>query len=83
MKIKVTKFLEYLNKIKMTVYGFAQETEIDISEIEKLLNGDAVDEHTARKFVMYLGADVAQGFIDWKAIGKVNPFACEADDSEV
>lgn len=81
MKIKMAKFNEYLSINKMTVQSFAQEAEIEVSEIERLLNGDAVGENTARKFILYLGADTAQGFIDWKAIGKVNPFACEADDS--
>lgn len=61
----------------MTVTDFARLIDVDVTEIEKLLNGEAVDEPTARKFIYFFGADKAQHFIDWVAIGKINPLASE------
>ncbi|MBS5023012.1 MAG: hypothetical protein KH054_07620 [Firmicutes bacterium] len=48
---------------------------INAAEVEKLLNGETVDENTARRFIYYFGADNAAKFIDWAAIGKENPLA--------
>jgi plasmid maintenance system antidote protein VapI len=85
MKVKTKLLQAFMEKHKMTAAGLAQEIEISVSEVEKLLNGEAVDERTARKFIYYFGAGEAQRLVDWKAINKVNPFACEADkdDDEV
>jgi len=79
MKIIRERLLDYLEKHKMTVADFARETKIAESAIEDLLSGGAVDKPTARKFICYLGADTAQGLIDWVGIGKVNPLVCDAD----
>ena len=80
MKVKVKMLLSYLEKHGMTKEGLAEAIGISVAEIEKMFNGEAVDEPTARKFIYYLGADEAQNFIDWEAIGKKNPLACKGDD---
>ena len=80
VKVKVAMLLSYLEKRGMTKERFADETGISAAEIEKMLAGEAVDEPTARKFIYYLGADEAQHFVDWEAIGKINPLASGADN---
>ena len=51
-----------------------------VGEVEKLLDGKAVNEETARRFIYYFGADNAAEYIDWAAIGKQNPFADKGKD---
>lgn len=87
MKIKTKLLLAYLEQRKMSVSDLAKEMEISVTELEVLLNGEAVGEKTAQQFIYYLGANEAQKFIDWEAIGKKNPLAGEyaedSDDDEV
>ena len=45
----------------------------DEQEINTLLDGGAVNEATARKFIYYFGADEAVKMIDWAAMGKEIP----------
>ena len=73
MKIKANMLLSLMEKKGLTKEGLAREMGVDVSEVEKLLNGEAVIEQTARKFIYYFGADEAQRFVDWEAIGKKNP----------
>jgi len=80
MKVKIKRLLLYLETNGLSKEALADGAEIGVSEIDSLLNGEAVDEPTARKLIYYLGADTAQGLIDWNAIGKVNPLACKADN---
>jgi hypothetical protein len=44
-----------------------------------MLDGKAVGVNTARKFIRYFNPETAQRLIDWDAIGKTNPLACDAD----
>jgi hypothetical protein len=53
---------------------------VSLAEVAKMLDGEAVGVNTTRKFIRYFTADEAQDYIDWEAIGKINPFACEEDD---
>ena len=46
---------------------------VDEQEIKTLLEGGAVDEETARKFIYYFGANEAVKMIDWAAMGKPVP----------
>ncbi|MCL2798511.1 MAG: hypothetical protein FWD58_10790 [Firmicutes bacterium] len=80
MKIKPQLLKEFLEKKKMSVAGFACELEVDVSEIEILLNGEAVEVETARKFIYYVTADEAQHLIDWEALGIENPLAYKPDE---
>lgn len=79
MKIKQTLLREYLKARDMTPEILAAAMDVHVSEIEKLLAGDAADIKTAQCFIEYFGADTAQALIDWDAIGRENPLACEAD----
>lgn len=74
MKIKKELLQAFLDKHKITAVILARDMGVTVPEIETLLNGDAVDEKTARQFIYYFGADEAARLIDWAAIGKDNPF---------
>jgi len=74
MKIKVAMLQKHLHESKITKEQFAQKLGVHIFEVEKLLRGEAVGINTARQFINELGAEVAQGLIDWEAIGKQNPY---------
>lgn len=75
MKIKKELLRHYLSEQKMTTAILARNMGVNAAEIERLLNGLAVEEETARRFIYYFGADDAAKFIDWTAIGKQNPLA--------
>jgi len=79
MKIKTKKLRAYLIRKKMSNEELARAMGVSVAEIDKMLDGEAVGINTARKFIRYFSADEAQALIDWDAIGKVNPLACEAD----
>jgi transcriptional regulator with XRE-family HTH domain len=82
MKVKIKKLRAYLIRKKMSNAELARAMGVSASEIEKMLNGEAVGVNTTRKFIRYFTADEAQAFIDWDALGKVNPLACEADKEQ-
>ena len=74
MKIKKELLQAFLDKYNITAAVLAREMGVAVSEIETLLNGEAVNEATARQFIYYFGADEAVKMIDWTALGKKNPF---------
>ena len=74
MIVKKEKLQAYLDKHEMTAATLA-DMGIDENEVKTLLNGGAVNEATARRFIYYLGADEAVKLIDWAAIGKQNPLS--------
>ena len=63
----------FLDKYGITAALLAQEMHVDENEIKTLLDGGAVNEATARKFIYYFGADEAVKMIDWAAMGKPVP----------
>ena len=73
MKIKKELLQAFLDNHNITAAILAREMGVAVWEIETLLNGDAVDEKTARQFIYYFGADEAARLIDWAASGKINP----------
>ena len=75
MIVKKEKLQAYFDKQEMTAATLARETGVDENEIKTLLNGGAVNEATARRFIYHLGADEAGKLIDWAAIGKQNPLS--------
>ena len=75
MIVKKEKLQAYLDKQEMTAATLARETGVDENEIKTLLDGGAVNEATARRFIYHLGADEAGKLIDWAAIGKQNPLS--------
>lgn len=80
MKIKVKRLEAFLAEHGIGATELSRKMDVGVSEIEKLLAGDAADMKTAQCFIEYFGVDTAQGLIDWDAMGKDNPFACEADE---
>lgn len=63
----------FLDKYGITAAMLAREIGVDEREIQTLLDGGAVNEQTARKFIYYFGADEAVKLIDWAALGKEIP----------
>ncbi len=63
----------FLDKYGITAAILAREMHTDEQEIKTLLDGGAVNEATARKFIYYFGADEAVKMIDWAAMGKQVP----------
>ena len=73
MKIRKELLQAFLDKYGITVAILAREMHTDEQEIKTLLDGGAVNEATARKFIYYFGADEAVKMIDWAAMGKQIP----------
>lgn len=73
MKIKQELLQVFLDKYGITAAMLAREIGVDEREIQTLLDGGAVNEATARKFIYYFGADEAMKMIDWAALGKEIP----------
>lgn len=73
MKIRKELLQAFLDKYGITAAILAREMHVDESDIQTLLNGGAVNEETARKFIYYFGADEAVKMIDWAALGKQIP----------
>lgn len=73
MIIKKELLQTFLDKYGITAAMLAREMHIDEQEIKTLLNGGAVNEETARKFIYYFGADEAVKMIDWAALVKQIP----------
>lgn len=63
----------FIDKYGITAALLAREMHVDEQEIKTLLEGGAVDEKTARKFIYYFGANEAVKMIDWAAMGKQVP----------
>lgn len=82
MKIKTKLLLAYLDERKLSVSDLANEMKIDVTELERLLNGEAADKKIARRFIYHFGASKARRFVDWEAIGKKDPFADKEDSSD-
>ena len=74
MKIKKELLQAFMQKYELSAAILAREMGVTVAEVEKLLNGETVNEETARRFIYYFGADEAVKMIDWAAIGKQNPF---------
>ena len=75
MKVKTELLQAFMQKYELSAAILAREMGVAVGEVEKLLDGTAVGEETARRFIYYFGADEAVKMIDWAAIGKQNPLA--------
>lgn len=73
MIVKKELLQAFLDKYGITAAILAREMHVDENEIKTLLDGGAVNEETARKFIYYFGADEAMKMIDWAALGKQIP----------
>ena len=74
MKVKTELLQAFMQKYELSAAILAREMGVAVGEVEKLLDGTAVGEETARRFIYYFGTDEAVKMIDWAAIGKENPF---------
>jgi len=79
VKVKAELLRQVLDDYVMTAKEFAREMEVDVSEVEKMLSGETVGADTARKFICYIGPIEAERIIDWAAMCRKSPYACEAD----
>ena len=70
MKVKTELLQAFMQKYELSAAILAREMDVSVGEVEKLLDGTAVGEETARRFIYYFGADEAVKMIDWAAIGK-------------
>lgn len=82
MKIKTELLQNYLDEHELTAAMLARNMGVNAVEVEKLLNGETVNEETARRFIYYFGADNAAEYIDWAAIGKENPLAGKDNETK-
>ncbi len=73
MIVKKELLQAFLDKYGITAGMLAREIGTSEREIQTLLDGGAVNEATARKFIYYFGADEAVKLIDWAAMGKEIP----------
>lgn len=73
MIVKKELLQAFLDKYGITAAILAREMHTSESEVKTLLDGGAVNEETARKFIYYFGADEAVKMIDWAALGKQIP----------
>ena len=73
MIVKKELLQAFLDKYGITAAILAREMRTSESEVKTLLDGGAVNEETARKFIYYFGADEAVKMIDWAALGKEIP----------
>ena len=81
MIVKKEKLQKYLDENGLTRNEFAALLGVDVSEVDKLLSGEAVGYDTARSFIYYMKAKRAQHYVDWQAIGVENPLAEENRNS--
>lgn len=75
MIVKREKLKDYLDKRKFTRAEFAKQLGVEVSEVDKLLNGERVEQDTAHKLIYFFKAELAQHYIDWQATGVKNPLA--------
>ena len=69
-KEKLKRFLETKNLSKEK---FAAILDVETTEVDKMLNGEPVGLYTSRRFIRFFKAEVAQHYIDWKAMNIENP----------
>ena len=74
------KLRSFLDAKKWEVQDFANLLGVDKSEADKLLNGERVGYDTARKFIYFFKAELAQHYIDWRATGVKNPLVADNEN---
>ena len=74
MILKTEKILSFLKAKNLSPEQFAELLGLEISEVEKMLNGEPVGIDTARSFIIFFKAEIAAGYLDWDAMGIKNPY---------
>ena len=80
MKVKTELWQACMQKNERSAAILAREMGVAVAEVEKLLDGKAVSEETARRFIYYFGAEHAADDIDLAEHGKQNPLAEKGKD---
>ena len=78
MKVKTELLQAFMQKNELSAAILAREMGVAVAEVEKLLDGKAVSEETARRFIYYFGADNAAEYINLAAIGHISSGAVKA-----
>jgi len=74
MIVKSKPLTNLLEKLSWTVWDFAAELGISVTEASKLVLGEKVGCQTAWSFISYFKANVAHEFIDWETMDMDNPY---------
>lgn len=73
MYIRIEKLKKVLNKYGMTPIQFADKIDVEAEEVFYMLEGKCIGVYTSRRFILFLGAGIAQRCIDWDKLGIQNP----------
>lgn len=73
MIVKQDKLKHFLEAKNITNSDFARKLDVEESEVDKMLIGMPVGIYTARKFIRFFKAEIAQRYIDWERMNIKNP----------
>jgi len=73
MLVKKEKLAHFLEVKNLSKGKFAAILDVEVSEVEKMLNGEPVGLYTSRRFIRFFKAEVAQHYIDWETMNIKNP----------
>lgn len=73
MLVKKEKLAHFLEVKNLSKEKFAAILDVEVSEVEKMLNGETVGLYTSRRFIRFFKAEVAQHYIDWETMNIKNP----------
>jgi len=75
MYIFPEKLKAFMKQSGWSVEQLAAELDIEVSEVEKMLNGEYIDVGSSRKFIQYFKIPLVLSYIDFEKTGVDNPFA--------
>lgn len=73
MIVKQDKLKHFLEAKNISKSDFARKLDVEESEVDKMLSGTPVGIYTARKFIRFFKAEIAQRYIDWETMNIKNP----------
>lgn len=82
MKVKEKLLRQLLDDYVMSAAEFARKISVNVSEVEKMLNGEKVGVTTAKKFIAYIGPVTAKRLID-QSDQTDNPLRKNSGDSDL
>lgn len=68
------KLKAYLKQQGWTPKRFAEELDVEVSEVNKMLNGEYIDVDSARRFIMFFKVPLVLEYIDFAKTGVESPF---------
>lgn len=69
------KLKSFLKQQGWTAERFAEELDVEVSEVEKMLNGEYLNVDISRKVVMFFKVPLVLHYIDFAKTGVESPFA--------